>query len=297
MAYAPDAKSGPPATLTSVPYAVSLTAIAGGESASNNGIAKLPLHVTLDRIRPHDHEAVRQLLNFEIDGGRTYPFEGSFKTIDTFAGYYLSHECFVLRRDDGGAPLHADLTASYCWSTDVAASVAAPTKPVESTVYNFGRSVIGAFYVKPNWPGRSGHVCNGGFLVVPHYRGLGVGNLLGERFLFLAKELGYRRSMFNLVYASNVPSVKIWQRLGYEQHGRVKGAARIRREVGPVPAASRSADPYHWVHPHVVHGRDVEYVDALQFTYDLSTVALPSPPTSDGPYWKSRSSSSLRSKL
>ena len=292
MACSPDARlcDQPFAPLTSVPYPTAIrpstTMACLTEEISGC------VNVTLDRILPHEHDAVRQLLNFEIDGGRTYPYENIFGTMETFARDFLSHDCFVLRRDDGGSALHTDLTASYCWAADDASCC--PSATDRKAVYNFGRSVIGAFYVKPNWPGRSGHVCNGGFLVVPHYRGLGVGNLLGERFLFLAKELGYRRSMFNLVYASNVPSVKIWQRLGYEQHGRVKGAARIRREVGPVPAASRSADPYHWVHPNVVHGRDVEYVDALQFTYDLSTVALPSPPTSDGSHWRTRLLSSTQ---
>ncbi|KAL9049445.1 MAG: hypothetical protein Q9162_007212 [Coniocarpon cinnabarinum] len=38
---------------------------------------------------------------------------------------------------------------------------------------------IGTFYVKPNYPGRSSHVCNAGFLVAPPFRGSGGGRRMG----------------------------------------------------------------------------------------------------------------------
>ena len=40
--------------------------------------------------------------------------------------------------------------------------------------------VVGSFYVKPNYPDRCAHICNGGFLVNKHYRGRGIGKFLGE---------------------------------------------------------------------------------------------------------------------
>lgn len=36
--------------------------------------------------------------------------------------------------------------------------------------------VLGTFYIKPNFPGRCNHICNAGFLVPPHARGVGAGN-------------------------------------------------------------------------------------------------------------------------
>ena len=39
---------------------------------------------------------------------------------------------------------------------------------------------LGSFYIKPNYPGRSSHVCNGGFLVSNPARNRGVGKLMGE---------------------------------------------------------------------------------------------------------------------
>lgn len=48
---------------------------------------------------------------------------------------------------------------------------------------------LGSFYVKPNYPGRSSHVCNGGFLVTEAARNKGVGRLMGEGYLEWAPRL------------------------------------------------------------------------------------------------------------
>lgn len=48
---------------------------------------------------------------------------------------------------------------------------------------------LGSFYIKPNYPGRSSHVCNGGFLVTGAARNRGVGRLMGEGYLEWAPKL------------------------------------------------------------------------------------------------------------
>lgn len=48
---------------------------------------------------------------------------------------------------------------------------------------------LGSFYVKPNYPGRSSHVSNGGFLVTEAARNKGVGRLMGEGYLEWAPKL------------------------------------------------------------------------------------------------------------
>ena len=49
--------------------------------------------------------------------------------------------------------------------------------------HDWARLCLGSFYVKPNYPGRSSHVCNGGFLVTDGARNRGVGRLMGEAYL------------------------------------------------------------------------------------------------------------------
>ncbi|KAF2219946.1 histone acetyltransferase-like protein [Elsinoe ampelina] len=87
---------------------------------------------------------------------------------------------------------------------------------------------LGTFYVKPNYPGRSSHVCNAGFLVSEGARGKGVGRVMGETYVTWGAELGYTYSIFNLVYETNVASLRIWDALGFDRVGRVPGAGNLR---------------------------------------------------------------------
>lgn len=48
---------------------------------------------------------------------------------------------------------------------------------------------LGTFYIRPNYPGRSSHVCNGGFIVTDAARNRGVGRLMGEGYLEWAPKL------------------------------------------------------------------------------------------------------------
>lgn len=94
------------------------------------------------------------------------------------------------------------------------------------------KECLGSYYIKPNYPGRSSHVCNAGFLVTDAARNRGVGRLLGESYLDWAPRLGYTYSVFNLVYETNVASCRIWDALGFKRIGRVKGAGNLKSYPG-----------------------------------------------------------------
>ncbi|KAL3471891.1 putative acetyltransferase, GNAT family [Aspergillus californicus] len=89
------------------------------------------------------------------------------------------------------------------------------------------KECLGTFYIKPNYPGRCSHVCNAGFLTTDAARNRGVGIVMGKAYLQFAPLLGYKYSVFNLVFENNVASVKIWEKLGFRVIGRVPGAARL----------------------------------------------------------------------
>jgi len=99
---------------------------------------------------------------------------------------------------------------------------------MEAQGVDWTRECLGSFYVKPNYPGRSSHVCNGGFLVTNASRGRGVGRMMGECYLDWAPKLGYSYSVFNLVYETNVASLRIWDALGFKRIGRVKGCGNLK---------------------------------------------------------------------
>lgn len=65
-------------------------------------------------------------------------------------------------------------------------------------------------------------------MVLSRWRGQKYGFLLGQSYLHYAPLLGYRASVFNLVYVNNVASVKIWERLGFKRVGTIPGAGRLK---------------------------------------------------------------------
>jgi L-amino acid N-acyltransferase YncA len=89
-----------------------------------------------------------------------------------------------------------------------------------------GGDMLGAFYLKPNWPGRAKQVANAGFMVAPHWRKRGLGWLLGATMLEYAKRLGYRGVIFNLVFSENRPARHLWLKLGFAEIGKIPGAIR-----------------------------------------------------------------------
>ncbi|KAF5852154.1 hypothetical protein GGP41_000876 [Bipolaris sorokiniana] len=120
-------------------------------------------------------------------------------------------------------PLPLEAFGPYWFSTFAAIMVLGEGLSVEGLgEEKWEEKCLGSFYVKPNYPGRSSHVCNGGFLVNGKKRNLGVGKALGKAYLEWAPRLGFTYSVFNLVYETNVASCKIWDSLGFERIGRVK---------------------------------------------------------------------------
>ncbi|RSH87243.1 hypothetical protein EHS25_003152 [Saitozyma podzolica] len=93
-------------------------------------------------------------------------------------------------------------------------------------------AIGGCYYIKPNYPGRSSHNCNAGFIVPPTHRGKKIGYNLGKSYLEYAPRLGYKGSVFNLVYKNNVASLKIWDSLGFQRVGLIPNAGRLRTQDG-----------------------------------------------------------------
>jgi GNAT superfamily N-acetyltransferase len=146
-------------------------------------------------------------LNKEIDMGDTYPM------IDTMPGEKFSSYWF---QNFGAVMLLGNIESA--------------DEVVEGK--DWATECLGSFYIKPNYPGRSSHVCNAGFLVTDAARNKGVGRLMGESYLDWAPRLGYTYSVFNLVYETNVASCRIWDALGFKRIGRVKGAGNLKSYPG-----------------------------------------------------------------
>ncbi|MBD2195172.1 MULTISPECIES: GNAT family N-acetyltransferase [Calothrix] len=153
------------------------------------------IKVELDYMHPQEQEVVRALLNLVILEGKTYQQKQPLSPAE-FAAYWLNQDAFVVRAVEPGTT----------------------HKP---------KDILGAFYLKPNFPGRCSHICNAGFIVQPAARGQGIGRLMGESMLAIAAQLGYEAVMFNLVFETNIPSINLWQTLGFEIIGRIPQAAKL----------------------------------------------------------------------
>lgn len=167
------------------------------------------------------------VFNDELERGVTYPQRGPMSLAE-FNSYFLGY----------------DLLVGFFLSAQQLACISATAVPHDgleiedvSTLPNLeslqhATDVAGFYYIKPNYPGRSSHLCNAGFVVPPAGRGLGLGGVLGRSFLHYAPKAGYKGSVFNLVYVNNMASVKIWQRLGFTIVGRLPMAGALKTEDG-----------------------------------------------------------------
>ena len=158
-------------------------------------------------------------LNKEIEIGDTYPMIDTM-SVDKFGSYWLQNFGAVMLL--GNIESADEVIEGKNWATEC----------------------LGSFYIKPNYPGRSSHVCNAGFLTTDAARNKGVGRLMGESYLEWAPRLGYTYSVFNLVYETNVASCKIWDALGFKRIGRVKGAGNLKSYPGQLIDA-------------IIYGRDL----------------------------------------
>lgn len=144
------------------------------------------------------------LFNHIIEEGKTYPHLETFTKV-SFIDYWMGKFCAIMVKGEQDKLLS-------------------------------NQTLLGTYYVKPNYIGRCSEVSNAGFLVSPDTRGLGVGKALGKTYLEWGKKLGYRYSVFNLVFETNVASLKIWDSLGFERIGRVPGVANLKGFDKPVSA-------------------------------------------------------------
>lgn len=81
----------------------------------------------------------------------------------------------------------------------------------------------GAYYLRPNFPGRAAHIANAGYVVARAVRGRGVGKALVEDSIRRAPALGFDAVQFNLVFGSN-PARAMYESLGWREIGRVPRA-------------------------------------------------------------------------
>ncbi|MDR2492778.1 MAG: GNAT family N-acetyltransferase [Coriobacteriales bacterium] len=92
--------------------------------------------------------------------------------------------------------------------------------------------VLGFVHVHPNGIGRCAHVANCGYSVRTDARGQGVGRLLVEKSLEVARAEGYRGIQFNAVVATNAAAIALYRSFDFAIVGTIPGGFRIDDEAG-----------------------------------------------------------------
>jgi len=172
-----------------------------------------------------------------VEEGRTYPMEvaeGESYSRQAFESYFFAADVIVgvltgEGSGDGFCAYHQD-------GVDIISGKDSPfgssdlSKDSQPLVWEY--IIAGFYYVKPNYPGRSSHICNAGFVVPPNHWNKGYGRVLAKSYLYYGPKLGYRASVFNLVYANNVASLRLWETLGFTKAGLIPNAGRLKKEGG-----------------------------------------------------------------
>lgn len=87
-------------------------------------------------------------------------------------------------------------------------------------------AVYGLYILHPNNVGRCGHIANASYAVAEDARGCGVGQKLVRDCMARARELGFRILQFNAVVASNMPAIRLYEKLGFVRLGTIPGGFR-----------------------------------------------------------------------
>lgn len=93
-----------------------------------------------------------------------------------------------------------------------------------SYVYEIDGKVLATFFIKANQPDLGSHVANAGYMVHPSYRNLGFAEAMCRFSLEEARRLGFRAMQFNIVMATNIGAIRLWQKCGFEIIGTIPKA-------------------------------------------------------------------------
>lgn len=86
--------------------------------------------------------------------------------------------------------------------------------------------VVGGFYLRSNYSGRSNHIANAGYMIKGSCRGKGIGSLLIQASLHLTKNQGFHALLFNMVLSKNAQAIKLYEKLGFSIVGTIPQAVR-----------------------------------------------------------------------
>ena len=102
-------------------------------------------------------------------------------------------------------------------------------------VAEMGGEVVGIYKLGANYPDHGAHVASATYAVDVNRQGKGIGRALVEHSLQQARAQGFLAMQFNYVVSTNLPAMRLYERLGFQIAGRLPRAFR-HRTLGLVDA-------------------------------------------------------------
>ncbi|WP_020528856.1 GNAT family N-acetyltransferase [Flexithrix dorotheae] len=87
---------------------------------------------------------------------------------------------------------------------------------MQTFVVEENETILGTCIIKPNQIGLGNHIANCSYMVSPEAQGKGIGKMLCEHSLKIAREMGFKGIQFNIVVSTNEGAVKLWKKFGFE---------------------------------------------------------------------------------
>tara|TARA_A100001015_G_scaffold321464_1_gene452349 strand:- start:842 stop:1330 length:489 start_codon:yes stop_codon:yes gene_type:complete len=98
-------------------------------------------------------------------------------------------------------------------------------RPIQTFVFEHtDGTILGTYYLKENRPDLGSHICRCGFMVSSNVRRQRIGEQMCEHSFKIAKEFGFRGMQLGYVVSTNLPSVQLWLKMGFQHVGTVPQA-------------------------------------------------------------------------
>lgn len=96
--------------------------------------------------------------------------------------------------------------------------------PLATYVAIENEQIVGTYFIKANQPGLGAHVCNAGYVISTDARGKGLGRLMCEHSLKVARIYGFKAMQYNFVVSTNQVAVELWEKCGFKIVGTLPNA-------------------------------------------------------------------------
>ena len=90
-----------------------------------------------------------------------------------------------------------------------------------TAVAEYNGGIVGLYILHPNNVGRCSHIANASYAVHRDKRGMHIGEALVTDCINSCAALGFRILQFNAVVSTNLPALKLYEKLGFVQLGTI----------------------------------------------------------------------------